>query len=214
MRRIMSSRACRRLTHSVSICTVCTPAEAASACFSASVPSGRAGGQRRGDHQGVGQGIVGQGVERLAEARTRLEFRQCLVGGNDAHVGDIGTGAKLLGQGLDPRGRAFLSRYTENRRLDSSPRWRCAGFAEHSSRNSGSARATAMTAMVIRVANGLLTMRPKRAQQGLRVPRQPGVDFMANCRLAWAKYSFARANSPVRGGHDASFPRTMRRAPN
>ncbi len=74
----------------------------------------RARRQRRRDDQRIRQGIVGQRIERLAEPGIAAKFGERLLGGDDAHRGDIAALAQLLGQ-LPPSrfALALLSMYTD-----------------------------------------------------------------------------------------------------
>ena len=75
--------------------------------LSASVPSGcsRAGW---GDDQGVGQRIVGERIERLAESRSAAKFCQRFIGRDHAHRGDVAALAQLLRERRRSGGARFL----------------------------------------------------------------------------------------------------------
>jgi hypothetical protein len=65
--------------------------------------------QRGGHDEGVGQGIVGQRIERLAEPRTVAKLQHCLLGRDDPHRSHVAAKAQLLGERNSARGTAFLS---------------------------------------------------------------------------------------------------------
>ena len=164
----------RRCTHSVSSCTVSTSASAAMRALERERSLGGARRQRGRDNERIRQRVVGERIERLAEAGPIAKILERLLGRNDAHVGHIRAGAQLLRQRLGPFGsRPSCRGKPTSRTLDSNGRWRCVHFARERS-ETAAAQAPARSRRRHHGRERILRDASQRTHQRLGMAREPG----------------------------------------